>query len=52
MNDNNELHVVPIGDLLEHEIPRCWCDYETEEVSQTDGGSGTIVVHRAIDGRE
>lgn len=41
------VHVVPLGDLREHEPSvRCWCR-PAEEFDEPD-----VWVHRALDGRE
>jgi hypothetical protein len=42
-----DTHVVPLGDLREHEAARsCWCK-PTE-----DSEEPTVLVHHALDGRE
>lgn len=45
---DENLHVLPIGDLREHdEHVSCWCRPKIEE--HVDG---LLVVHNALDGRE
>jgi len=44
-----DLHVVPINDILEHDIDSkdCWCDPKIEVE-----GAVLIVIHNSFDGRE
>lgn len=43
-----DVHIVPLGDLQDHEETRdCWCTPRLESEGDT-----TIVVHHALDGRE
>ncbi len=49
------LHVVPIGDLVEHQDgpgADCVCGATTEPVPAEDGSMGWMVVHHSLDGRE
>lgn len=47
------LHVVPVGDLVEHVTAgECVCGPRDELVEQDDGSSRWVVVHHALDGRE
>jgi hypothetical protein len=49
----DELHVLPIGDLVEHVTTEpCLCGPTTESVFRDDGSNGWMVVHHALDGRE
>jgi hypothetical protein len=51
----NELHVMPVGDLLEHTCApgtECVCGPTTEPVPAKDGSMGWIHVHHSLDGRE
>lgn len=49
----SDYHVVPVDDLLEHEIEEdCACLPETKPVERDDGSLGWVVVHNAWDGRE
>jgi nicotinamide mononucleotide adenylyltransferase len=46
-DDTSHFHIVPVGDLRDHEAdPRCWCRPTEDE---EDPG---IWVHHAMDGRE
>ena len=49
-----DIHVLPIGDLMDHvESRSCWCypRHEDENGRPTDVGP-MIVIHNALDGRE
>lgn len=47
------MHVVPVGDLVEHETTAdCVCGPATEAVFREDGSNGWLVVHHSLDGRE
>lgn len=46
------MHVMPIGDLIEHEDEDCACGPATEAVFREDGSNGWVVVHHSLDGRE
>ena len=48
------VHVVPIGDLIEHDSDgdSCVCVPTTEPVEGEDGSIGWLVVHHSLDGRE
>lgn len=46
-------HVVPVGDLIEHETTdECPCGPRSDEVERDDGSYGWVVVHHSLDGRE
>ncbi|TYP82049.1 hypothetical protein [Blastococcus xanthinilyticus] len=46
-------HVVPRGDLIEHETTEfCACGPRSEPVKREDGSMGWVVVHHSLDGRE
>jgi hypothetical protein len=47
------MHVLPVGDLIEHETTdECPCGPRSEIVKREDGSVGWVVVHHALDGRE
>ena len=47
------LHVVPVGDLIEHETTdECPCGPEQRLVKRDDGSARWLVVHHSLDGRE
>ena len=52
----NTLHVVPIGDLIEHDTTSaeadCICGPRTEVVFRVDGSNGWVIVHSSLDSRE
>lgn len=54
---SDTLHVLPIGDLIDHDTstpePDCVCGPRTELVKHSNGtDAGWILVHNALDGRE
>jgi hypothetical protein len=49
----SELHVHPIGDLIEHDMDGgCPCGPEQQPVERDDGPVGWLTVHHSLDGRE
>lgn len=48
------LHVLPLGDLIEHDGDgdHCVCGPTTEPVPREDGSFGWMLVHHSLDGRE
>jgi hypothetical protein len=48
----SEQHVVPVNDLVDHEVEDCICGPRTECVERPDGSIGFVVVHHSLDGRE
>jgi hypothetical protein len=47
------LHVVPVGDLIEHELTDpCPCGPQDQSVIRDDGSMGWVTVHASLDGRE
>lgn len=50
------LHVVPTGDLIEHDTstdqPDCLCGPRIELVSRPGRSDGWLIVHSSLDGRE
>lgn len=49
---SNEVHVVPRGDLVDHEDENCSCGPTTEPVTRDDGSVGWLIIHHSLDGRE
>lgn len=50
-----DLHVVPVGDLVEHDTSvggQCACGPTGQPVKADDGSVGWIAVHHSLDGRE
>lgn len=48
-------HVIPIGDLIEHETGTddgCPCGPAVEPVELDCGGVGWVIIHHSLDGRE
>lgn len=49
-------HVIPIGDLIEHDVsttePDCICGPEVRPVQRDDGSYAWLLVHHSLDGRE
>lgn len=55
MVNPNVMHVVPVGDLIEHDTSGeedCVCGPRTRPVEQDAGGMGWVIVHNSLDGRE
>jgi len=49
----NTLHVIPNGDLVDHEsTPDCPCGPTSDPVERADGSVGWVHVHHSLDGRE
>lgn len=47
------VHVVPIGDLVEHDADdECICGPTVEAVFREDGSNGWVAIHHSLDGRE
>ncbi len=47
------IHVVPIADLIDHDMnPECACGPQTEAVWRDDGSNGWLISHASLDGRE
>lgn len=47
------LHVIPNGDLVDHEsTPDCPCGPTSDPVTRHDGSVGWVHVHHSLDGRE
>lgn len=54
-SSRNSVHVVPVGDLVEHDVDTdtgCVCGPRLEPVIRTDGSCAWVLVHRSLDGRE
>lgn len=50
---DNVVHVVPIGDLVEHNHNECVCGPSVERVERDDGSDGWLYTHHhSLDGRE
>ena len=46
-------HVVPLGDLIEHQLADdCPCGPDPRPVKREDGSVGWLIVHHSLDGRE
>jgi hypothetical protein len=49
----NTMHVVPINDLIDHDlIDTCLCGPAIQPVKREDGTVGWLTVHHSLDGRE
>lgn len=46
------VHVEPVNDLVGHEVQDCVCGPLVEPVKQHDGGTGWLVTHHPLDGRD
>lgn len=53
-DDGRAAHVVPVGDLIDHETvgDGCLCMPRVEAVFRDDGSNGWVVTHHSLDGRE
>lgn len=47
-----EVHVVPVGDLIDHTAQGCVCGPRDDAVKRLDGSVGWVTVHHSLDGRE
>jgi len=50
--DANEVHVLPLRDLIDHAVSDCICGTTTEPCPREDGSMGWLVTHYSLDGRE
>lgn len=49
----NSVHVVPVGDLMQHDTDAaCACGPTIQAVKDEHGNIGWMYVHRSLDGRE
>jgi hypothetical protein len=48
------VHVLPVGDLIEHEDEGedCPCGVTVDPVQRDDGSYGWVIIHHSLDGRE
>jgi hypothetical protein len=50
---DNSLHVVPVNDLIEHDLnDSCTCGPQDQAVISDDGSVDWLTVHHSLDGRE
>jgi hypothetical protein len=50
---DNEVHVIPRGDAIDHPLTdECICGPRNEVVQRDDGSFGWLAVHNSVDGRE
>lgn len=48
-----ELHVVPLDDVVDHDLDQdCVCGVTMEPVVRHDGSMRWLLIHHALDGRE
>lgn len=54
MTASDSVHVLPVGDLIEHiDVGTdCPCGPTTEAVFRDDGTNGWLITHHSLDGRE
>jgi len=49
----DDFHVLPVGDVIEHDrSDECVCGTTTRPVERDDGSIGWLIVHNSLDGRE
>jgi hypothetical protein len=47
------VHVVPVGDLVDHDVnDGCMCGPTVEPIKRDDGSYGWVVTHHSLDNRE
>lgn len=52
-SQSDDLHVVPVADLIEHQLTDdCACGPTCEPVPRDDGTIGWVYTHHSLDGRE
>lgn len=49
---SDDVHTMPISDLIEHQFDDCPCGPTTEPVPRDDGSMGWLIIHHSLDGRE
>ena len=50
---SDPVHVVPVNDLIEHDVAGdCICGPTAEAAFREDGSNGWLVTHHSLDGRE
>ena len=47
-----EVHVVPVGDQIDHTAQGCVCGPRDDAVKRPDGSVEWVTVHHSLDGRE
>ena len=53
MDAGDVAHVVPVGDLIKHDISEdCACGPFAEPVKRDDGSVSWVLTHHSLDGRE
>jgi hypothetical protein len=50
--DNDDVHVHPLHDLIEHYPDDCICGPTIEPVPRDDGSIGWLISHHALDNRD
>ncbi len=50
--DKDEVHTVPINDIMEHLLDDCPCGPTVEVLKRIDGSVGYHITHHSLDGRE
>ena len=50
--NKDEVHTVPIDDLINHLVEDCPCGPSVEPVPREDGSMGWLLIHHSLDGRE
>ena len=51
-DNDDEAHVIPLADVIEHVPHECVCGPTVEPVPRDDGSMGWTVIHHSLDGRE
>ena len=50
--NDDEVHVLPVRDLIDHTDADCVCGTTTEPRQRDDGSMGWLITHFSLDGRE
>jgi hypothetical protein len=50
--NGDEIHVLPVSDLIEHLADDCACGTTTEPCPRDDGSMRWLITHYSLDGRE
>lgn len=49
---SDTVHVVPVADLISHEMNECPCGPQSVPVKREDGSVGWLMKHHSLDERE
>lgn len=49
---SDDIHTMPLNDLIEHQFHDCICRPATQAIQRNDGSFGWQIIHHSFDGRE